>query len=697
MPTLNLSLEDKEKLAKSLADNTELPDELFNKLFPTLAHELESGNQLDYQNLHHKIPTIEYASKRTESKILKGASLFGTAAPLQKVRCFSDVKEDEWKNLLIQGDNLQFLKTCFLDQDPLIKGKVKGQVKLIYIDPPFATKGDFGGKDGEDSYSDKVDRAEFLETLRERLIFMREILAADGSIYVHLDQKMSHYVKILMDEVFGKENYRNMVSWRRQVVRGRKGEAKFMPFSADYLLIYTKSNIYTWKKIEKINFITIKEAEDKYQKDEKGYFRTSDPGSYTNESLVDFYNKGRIYVSNGGSAYIHNGKLLTTKGSIAIKYYREKIGDKIAEHSSADNIWDDIPGMGVVSGQYVNYPTQKPEKLLERIITASSNDDDLVMDCFSGSGTTLAVAEKLGRRWIGCDFGKHSIYTIQKRLLTISESKKLGNLEDKKTKYGIEAKPFCVASVGAYDYTRIMNLRSNKDAYIDFVLNLFGMGQRVENLDKKYKINGIVAEKENDPVEVYPVWDDEYLKDIKIDDDYLKGIIEQSGGKISGNYYIIAPESCVLVSPETVIKNSEGQDVHFQILKFPYKILEEVARNFTLEEQPSSSSNINNLVSSVGFYFNEDVKIEFEKVGNDLKITKFATGILNKNGESYEGISGLSLILMDPNYNDKEFKVDQAIYASDIRDSTITGVTLTPQTAIIAIDKHGNESKVIKI
>jgi len=126
---------------------------------------------------------------------LAQAAITGGAAPLQIIRSFANGKNGDWKNLIVQGDNLQFLKTCYMNQDPLINDKVKGKVKLIYIDPPFATKQDFQSRDGEYSYSDKIAGSEFIESMRERLIFMREILAEDGSIYVHLDWKKSHYIK----------------------------------------------------------------------------------------------------------------------------------------------------------------------------------------------------------------------------------------------------------------------------------------------------------------------------------------------------------------------------------------------------------------------------------------------------------------------------------------------------------------------
>jgi len=195
----------------------EPPQQIARKLFSSLY------TTIDFKTLKDtKIPTIEYQGKRSEAAILNEASAFGGGSPLQIERCFEGGQinrqadqlslfresckdgDSNWRNLIVQGDNLQFLKTCYLNQDPLIKDKVKGKVKLIYIDPPFATRSDFAAKYGEDSYADKLDRAEFLDALRERLVFLHEILAGDGIILVHLDQRMSHFIKLILDEVFGR-------------------------------------------------------------------------------------------------------------------------------------------------------------------------------------------------------------------------------------------------------------------------------------------------------------------------------------------------------------------------------------------------------------------------------------------------------------------------------------------------------------
>jgi len=359
--------------------------------------------------------------------------------------------------------------------------------------------------------------------------------------------------------------------------------------------------------------------------------------------------------------------------------------------------WSDISYIAGGSGESLDYPTQKPEALLERIILASSNPGDLVIDPFAGSGTTAAVAEKLGRRWIVCDFGKHAIYTMQRRMCLIAESQKLGTKSKKKEAYNEPPKPFCVVSVGAFDFCKVMSLRENRDAYITFVMGIFGITERDDKLAQKYKISNVCALKDGNPVEVYPIWDDEFLKNVRVDMDYLRGIVEQSGGKLKGDYYIIAPETCVRMGPETGMKNAKGDKVIFHMLTFPYKVLEEVARHFSIEEQPDSPENINKLISSVGFYFNEEVKIAVKKSKGGFTITRFSTSILDKEEKRYEGLEGLAMILVDSEYDpERGFTVDTVVYQKDIKDDEVRAEGINGKAAIIAIDKYGNESEITK-
>lgn len=643
-----LSQTDIETLLKCIENETEIPEDLLPKLNPSFFDKLAQENKFDYQKLEkYKIPTIEYAGKRSEALILSQAGLMGGGSPLQVERCFESnsqtdpVEGDDWKNLIIQGDNLQFLKTCYLNQDPLIKDKVKGKVKLIYIDPPFATKSDFGGKDGEMSYTDKVARSEFLEGLRERIIFLREILSDDGSIYVHLDQKMSHYVKVVMDEIFGKERFINEIIWH--YASGGVGYESFAK-KHDCIMLFSKSS----NKTLNLRDVMVPRTE-------KSLKRAQNP----------------------------TGARITTDNILKLP----------------DDVWN-VQILNPQEKERLGYPTQKPEDLLKIAILASSNPNDLIFDCFAGSGTTAAVAEKLGRRWITCDFGKHSIYTIQKRMLEIADSKKLGKDVKNGEKYGQPAKPFCVASVGAYDFQHIMNLRENKSAYIDFVLSLFGVtdrapiteGEYTDEYAHKFKVANVYAQKDGNPVEVYPIWEEDYLKNIKIDEEYLEGIIAQAGGKLKGPYYIIAPETCDVVG-DTKIGETE-----FNILSFPYKILEEASRNFQLTEQPSSAENINDLVSSVGFYFNEEVDVGAQRHKQGIQITRFVTSILNAEGNHYDGLDGLAMILLDKDYDGNTFRIEEAIYHKDISEEGVCKVSgLTDKVALIAVDKHGNESKLITL
>ena len=319
------------------------------------------------------------------------------------------MKQDSWKNQLILGDNKEVMQELL--------PALAGQINLIYIDPPFNT-----GKNRA-TYSDRWNSInDYLSFLRDRLQLMKQLLADTGSIYVHLDWHACHYVKVMMDEIFGYKNFRNEISWRRQIPRGMKAHAEFLPFSADYILIYTKSTGAIWNQPLKTIKLSIDEAEKKYMKDKKGFFRTSDPGTYSFESLVRLNEEGRLYAPYGGRIIIDekNRKVKASKGNIGVKYYRRKEGNYVIEEIPVDNIWDDIPGLGIISSEWINFDTQKPEALLKRIILASSNPGDIVADFFCGSGTTLAVAEKLGRRWVGCDVSEKAIEVSRNRLEKIS-------------------------------------------------------------------------------------------------------------------------------------------------------------------------------------------------------------------------------------------------------------------------------------
>jgi adenine-specific DNA-methyltransferase len=309
----------------------------------------------------------------------------------------------DWANRLIYGDNLLAMAALLAgdEQTPSLRGKID----LIYIDPPFDSKADYRTKVAlpgveleqkptvieqfaySDTWSDGT--TSYLAMITPRLILMRELLADTGSIYVHLDWHVGHYVKIVMDEVFGKECFRNEVIW--SYFGFKRSTAKKFPQKHDVLFSFTKSPNYFWRTQYKPHN---PEYLKRFKPDETGRLCRSD-----------------VNPTGGGSRKI---------------YLDEVEGDIV------DSVWDDLPPVNPVANERVDYSTQKPEKLLDRIIQSSCPENGFVADFFGGSGTTAAVAEKLGRRWITSDLGKPACMVMRKRLIDQN------------------AKPFLYQAIGDY-------------------------------------------------------------------------------------------------------------------------------------------------------------------------------------------------------------------------------------------------------
>ena len=510
-------------LIQNLQNGEDIPPDFQYKLFPTKQKEYE----------------LVYAGKmRREDLLANEDGVF--SVPLQVEKIFNgseyEVFKDNWKNMIVFGDNLQFLKTIYENKDPLIKDKVKGKVKLIYIDPPFATADEFQNKEGAKAYNDKKKESEFIEFLRRRLILAREVLAVDGSIYIHLDQKMNHYVKVLMDEIFGKENFLNEIVWyygERQMLKVKKYNNKH-----DTILFYSKSSSYIFtlplvKHTETYINNFFKEGECKKCKEvfiwDNGFCKNC------NVPMIRFRSREISNSYPTGKQYLDSGR-------------------------GADTLFQDIKPIHSPTKKHesVSYPTQKPEALLERIIKASSNEGDIVLDFFGGSGTTMAVAEKLGRKWITCDLGKLAHLTTQKRILQIQNSK---DLENPKKEYGKKAKNFFTARLGIYDLKQALNLEWQK--YQEFVASLF----EVEL--KKHKIAGFEfdGKKDNYPVEIF---DYRKFKDSAINENYLREI--QSVIGTNDRVYIIAPINFI----EFLTDYYKIGGTKYYFLKIPYHIIKEL-------------------------------------------------------------------------------------------------------------------------
>jgi adenine-specific DNA-methyltransferase len=331
-----------------------------------------------------------------------------------------------WINRLIYGDNLLAMAALLAgdEQTPSLRGKVD----LIYIDPPFDSKADYRTKitlpNGEleqrptvfeqFAYSDMWHNgtASYLEMITPRLILMRELLSETGSIYVHLDWHVGHYVKIVMDEIFGKENFRNEIRWKRQPVRGAKATGQQYARNSENIFFYTKQNQANWQNAYKPYDPAFIKA--KFRLDKNGrLFRDCDLGDYSEDSIANFESQGKIYITSSGKKRL-------------IRFLDEEKGEAVGD------IWVDIAEVNSMAEERLDYATQKPEKLLERIINASCPEGGLVADFNGGSGTTAAVAERLGRRWITSDIGKPACMIMRKRLIDQN------------------AKPFLYQAIGDY-------------------------------------------------------------------------------------------------------------------------------------------------------------------------------------------------------------------------------------------------------
>jgi site-specific DNA-methyltransferase (adenine-specific)/adenine-specific DNA-methyltransferase len=614
--SLKLSKQQKEKIMRLVEKDEELPDGYKDLLFPNQKKEYE----------------LVYAGKERKEDIISETM----AVPFQKIKTFGK-NGNGWTNKLIFGDNLQILKEIYNDQRDKDLFNTKNKIKLIYIDPPFATKQDFM-KDGEKVYQDKVIGAEFLEFLRERLILAREILADDGVIYIHLDQKKSHYVKVLVDEIFGENNFNNEIIWSYSW--GLRTE-KTWNKKHDTILMYAKNN--------------------------NGFI----------------FNANEVLEERRMSEATINR--LKYKGALITDGNKGRGTEKKALPS---DVWyvATINGMSV---ERTDYPTQKPEELIEKIVKASSNDGDIVMDFFAGSGTTLAVAEKLNRKWIGCDCGKLSIYTIQKRILNIESSKKIGNKDEK---YDKEPEAFTLYNAGLYDYTEIKKLPW--DEYRNFALNLF------EVRDEKHKLSGIELDGYRGSNHSIIFNHEKYKKSV-LDYGYIDDLHKNLGSKISDKLFIIAPAGSVDFLEDYV----ERGNVRYYILRIPYSIINELHnRDFENIKQPIDEKDVNNTVEAVGFDFIQtpEVDCEYKKNKKELviKIKKFKSRIRSKKPIKYADKETLSMIMIDYNYDGEVFDLDKTYFAENLKKDKyqirFKEDLLEKKMMIIYMDIFGNEKREIK-
>lgn len=349
---------------------------------------------------------LDYEGKKPEREIL-----LTPPADFRRLWPASDMAPAP--NRLYHGDNLTVLAA--LARDP----EVCGKVRLVYIDPPYATKSVFQSRNQADAYTDLLEGAHYLEFLRERLILLRELLADDGSVYVHLDDNMAFLAKAVMDEVFGPANFRNWIT--RKKCNPKNYTRKAYGNVADYILFYSRGENYVWHR--PVDPWTDQKAAREYQYAEPGTGRrykkvpVHAPGVRNGETG----NLWRGVTPPPGKHWQYPPRTLDAMDARGEIYWsptgnpRRKIYLDQSAGIPVQDIWLDFRDAHNQNIEVSGYPTEKNPALMERIIAASSNEGDLVLDCFSGSGTTLAAASRLGRRWIGVDNSTEAIRATLRR------------------------------------------------------------------------------------------------------------------------------------------------------------------------------------------------------------------------------------------------------------------------------------------
>jgi adenine-specific DNA-methyltransferase len=452
---MNLNDTDKNRIIELIKAGEKLPKEYIYKLF---ADEEDvflfwNGRKEDVTNIALPFHSIEHIDepRKEEKKAGDMFEMFDTRGRQLK----------GWTNKLIWGDNKLILSS--LANGP-IRDEIEkeGGIKLIYIDPPFAVGADFGfeieigGEKAEKkqsiieeiAYRDTWGKgiSSYLSMMYERLKLMHNLLADDGSMFLHCDYRVTSYLRLLLDDVFGVANHRNNIVWYYR--RWTAGSNSFQKMHDD-ILFYSKSDSFD------LNPVFIEATDGQKKKHEKGWDRNTAKIEGRRQPQLLVYNQEKVDAA-------------VKSGQINLKDYARIVKVNTGE-TIAPDVWE-INFINSQSDERLGYPTQKPEALLERIIKASSNEGDLIADFFCGSGTTAAVAEKLGRKWITTDLGRFSIHTARKRLIGVQRELQ---------KNGKDFRAFEILNLGKYERQFFMDDLTNgkrkakEDLYVDLILEAY--------------------------------------------------------------------------------------------------------------------------------------------------------------------------------------------------------------------------------
>lgn len=656
----------------ALRRDDDLPADWARELFPPEKREYE----------------LVYHGKEREEDILAETM----AVPLQPVSTFGKNGEG-WHNMLLFGDNLQVMKSLLAEKKA---GRLRNSdgsdgVRLVYIDPPFATKRDFSGSQDARAYQDKMAGTEFIEFLRRRLLLIRELLASNGSLYIQMDSRRMHYLKIVLDELFGEGGFLCEIVWKSTSAHS---DAKRVGAIHQTILLYTRGADWVWNT-QYVAYAT--DYKEKYYR-----YKDLDGREWKSTDLTGPGGRGPVYVWRGVKRawrvtkenmenYEKAGRIFYTANGIPrLKQYWDEIESRGG--LPAQSIWDDRAVQTVVSwsDEGVGYPTQKPEGLLARVIKQSTNEGDIVFDAFAGSGTTLAVAEKLGRRWVGIDCGKLAIYTIQKRMLNLkNEIGHKGKL--------LKSKPFTLYNAGLYDFSTLKQLPWADWRF--FALQLFGCK------DEPHTIGGLKLDGKLKGSSVL-VFNHQEHSGQRIDEDTVHDIHVAVGKKVGRKFFIIAPRGVFDFQQDYI--DLEG--VRYYALRIPYSFINELhQREFSALRQPNDENAVNDTVDAVGFDFIQPPKVGWtvnikKRKGQlldeaCLKIKEFESRARLRGKDTHGGLETFSMLMLDFDYNGEVFDLDAVFYAHQLEaenwQAWFSAESVGANVMAVFIDIYGNEAREI--
>ncbi len=673
---------------------------------------LKRGEELPSEWDHELFPHTNREAKLTYYDKERVEDIIGDtmAVPLQPVTTFgSNGKSGSslWHNMLVFGDNLQVMKTLIADKRA---GKLRNAdgtvgVKLIYIDPPFASQQEFRGNKDQKAYQDKVLGTKFIEFVRKRLALIQELLSSNGSLFIHIDYRKVHYLKVLLDELFGEQNFRNEI-----ILPGRASKNLQQQFDQisrlnvrhDTLLWYSASSETKFEPlwVEKHNagnpeghwhhfWSTADRPTMRYEL----FGITPKTGQWTweeNRTQRAIENYKRYELEGGGRTLAEYWR----DTGASLEFVRRNLDDgkpqywrAPAETRLADTVWSGTPIYSSATG----YPTEKNEAFLKHIIELASKEGDVVLDAFAGSGTTLAVAEKMGRRWIGIDSGKLSVYTIQKRMLSLRKS--IGNSKGPR----IKPKPFVLYNAGLYDFSTLRKLPWEDWRF--FALGLFGCK------DEPHKIGGLSVDGKLKGAAVL-VFNHLENPGKDIDEETILSIHAIVGKKIGRRFFIIAPRGVFRFQQDYL----EFDGIRYYALRIPYSVISELhSREFTALQQPNDEKAINALVESVGFHFIQapvvswgvTIKKRKDQLFEEacLTIKRFKSSARLSNDDAQGGLEAFSMLMVDYNYDGEVFDLDAAFFAHQIEaqkwEALFPADSVGEKIMAVFVDIHGNESRIV--